>query len=322
MQDPTSLLNRVKEAKARQEALLKSDGWQLKNGIQVFVNPPFLCPKCGEWDETRLIWMVDTRLYRLLGLWDLNGNNAFPKFTHAHPHVSGSQICKGSATSADAALFASISYGNPYHDVNRWLQEVGHADVCKAFPKSTCALCGVTKSASAMGPFVYSSKRVCIEECDTLAKATKCYACFADRDPSMDERRGFYCEPCFPAYAQRCPHCDELWNSTSLSNHPEGKVCQPCRERIDRKCAGCGQTFQLKDLNRKNLCLTACATTVCNWCGYNKKVSEVIEKKCASCRERYPMDIWYCSCDRCECENTVSEEGILCNNCDEGEHND
>ena len=322
MQDPTSLLNRIREAKARQEALLKSDGWRLKNGIQIFINPPFLCPKCNEWDETRLIWMVDTRLYRLLGLWDLNGNNAFPKFTHAHPHVSGSQICKGSATSAEAALFASISYGNPYHDVNRWLKEVGHADVCKAFPKATCVWCGVTKAASAIQAFGYSRSKVCIVECDALAKATKCYACFEDRDTSMDYKRGTFCERCFTDYSHRCPHCLEDWNSTVMSNHPEGRVCQPCRESLARKCADCGKDFALKDLNRKDLCLTSCAITVCNWCGYNKKVSEVIEKKCASCRERYPENNWACECGDCECETDVPEEGMRCNACDEGDHAD
>lgn len=321
MQDPTSLLNRLREAKARQEALLKSDGWQLKQGVQVFVNPPFLCPKCSEWDDTNLIWLVDTRFYRLLGVWHMDGSNAFDSFDHIHPHVSGSQICKGSATSAEAALFASISYGNPYHDVNTWLREIGHADRCSAFPKATCALCGITKGISSIKTFASTSSRVCVGECSSFAQATKCYACFADRDPSMDDRRGLYCESCFPVYGHMCPHCAEYWNTLSMTSHPEGKVCQPCRERIDRKCADCGQTFLLKELNRKNLCLGSCATMVCNWCGYNKKVSEVIDKKCASCRERYPdaPEVWDCGCD-CGCEYEVSEEGTLCNACEEGDH--
>lgn len=339
MRDLASFIDRLAKRRAG-DIENEKDGWQWKRRTFLYRNPEFFCPRCKTWDETHLIWLVDEERYQLLGVWNLDGTNAYSQFTHVHPHVSGSNICKGTSTSAAAALFASIHPDNPYHDINTWLREIGHMERCSFFPKVKCGWCLETYSDVHMFSFGQTSIKVCKGKgCHQKASEIKCFGCFNDRDPSQDERRGLYCEKCFEERAATCFICSEKWNYNFCRSFRAERVCPTCAAVKKRKCKDCAKFFIINELDSQGRCDLKCHHVYCNYCGgttrrgdidgrgYCLKCSEAAKSKCPRCKTneatmRGWCDScdWQCGCDSCNCSQGVEVEGFVCDACLEGDH--
>jgi hypothetical protein len=338
--DPIEFMQRLEEARARDRERTENDGWAWKRNISLYRNPEFLCPRCHTWDETGLTWLVDGNRYQVLGVWHLDGRSAYSSFSYIHPHVSGSNICRGNAGSAEAALFASIHPDNPYHDINTWLKEVGHADKCSYFPKMKCAWCDKERAYLNMVIFGGTQLRTCEKECFQKASEIRCYGCFQERDTSMDYRRDNLCEKCFDQSGYSCGVCQERWATSKTRKFRDMRVCPECYENRKKRCGGCSKWFLIKDMDTNGRCLLSCKKVFCNYCGGPSTVGEIDSQRyCPKCHEatnricprcntnKATAKGWCnecaytCGCD-CECDEEVEYEGYRCNACEEGEHND
>lgn len=338
--DPVEFVNRLQMLRNMRKEAEEKNGWNWKSGISLYKNPEFLCPRCKTWDETGLIWLVDENRYQLLGAWLMNGKPAYSSFTYIHPHVSGSSICRGNANSAAAALFASIHPDNPYHDINTWLKEIGHAEKCSAFPRLKCGICERERATVYMTTIGYSSMRMCVGGCHEKAVETLCFKCALPRDTSMDERRDRYCEKCFEGMAYSCGVCSEKWGSGKTSKFRDIRVCPVCFETRKKRCGGCSKWFLIKDMDQSGRCLASCKKVYCNYCGnltttgerdakgYCVKCQDAYKKPCSRCggvcnepRGYCVNCVYTCPCD-CGCKKEVENEGYRCNACEEGDHYD
>src|SRR5262245_53356750 len=113
MKDPTKLLWEIAGIAVGMKKSADRSGWELKAGHKIFSNPKVQCPNCGEFVQTKRIWLVDDRSNYLIKCWKMDGSRINPDNEIVHPHVNNrnGEVCLGTLKKASEALFHGVAEG-------------------------------------------------------------------------------------------------------------------------------------------------------------------------------------------------------------------
>lgn len=320
--DPTLTMEAVVEKLAPVRTRVDNNGWTLRKGIRIVVNPKFKCPHCYEntYDvkdmsrymyPTNRIWMFDERNRRLLGCWWMDGteveDDGYGEFQSVvHPHVGGTgNLCMGSSTSVEQLLFMGMSKGNHYRSCEIAILNMGH--MCPYIPRVPCKIC-TRKYLQPLGR-VYGNVAVCSFDCVNLSPGQICNFCGGNvRDVELPDYYNGTCHECFNRLAATCMGCSSRrWARNMRYVSRSRHYCETCVSdpRVLIGCAVCSEPTSVGEVNRDGYCL-GCTPRSCRNCYSSKRTRDLVDGLCSYCQPpKY----------HCRCGTKVRSTGGNCNMC-------
>lgn len=314
--DPSGVMEWLFGQLESSRLLVEQNGWVLREGVKVFVNPRFSCPYCAEnegeknsWYFTQRIWMIDEKESKLLGVWNLDGSEVpddQPNYSVQHPHAGKEgSLCRGSTTSVEQLMFRGIKKGTHFRSTELFLLSVGH--LCPYIPMGKCKMCQrkhYTCRSKYYG-FVY----VCSTKCQQEAQGSICDRCGVS---IIGEERDFHalnsCQSCFECYSYSCRGCGNRRFSDYMRNILGSYFyCEECEVADNHQlpCGRCMVAFPISQLDYYCRC-SGCQDARCHNCTRVRRASELKDNLCILCR---PME------EHCQCGNLVRRVGESCSQC-------
>lgn len=318
-EDPTEVMLDFMGRTEKTRTRVENNGWTLREGVHLIINPKFRCPYCSEikdhptkgWFPTQRIWMVDEKQKLLLGVWEMDGTEVPDDadiHSVQHPHAGKEGLlCSGNSSSVRQLLFNGIVKGLHFRSTELFLLNVGH--LCPSVKRQGCAMCPRT--------FYYiHGKRfgqvaVCSDACEKEADGKICSMC--SKDIRGVERPEFFkttCEMCFAMYATDCwnKQCgNKRWGNDMRNIAYARYYCEVCVENpaVTYPCCDCCTQTPIKDISRNGKCL-GCLLVTCKVCVRSRKAREMKDGVCILCR---PPE------HDCRCGNKVRRKGDTCAYC-------
>lgn len=314
--DPSDAMEWMFEQMEGTRLLVEQNGWVLREGVKVFVNPRFQCPYCAEytgydksWFYTQRIWMIDEKENKLLGVWLLDGTEVpddQSNYSVQHPHAGKEgSLCRGTTTSVEQLMFRGIKKGNHFRSTEIFLLNVGH--LCPHLPMNTCKMCK-KRHYTCLSRF-YGFNYVCSTKCQNEAQGSICDRC---GENIIGVERDFHalnsCQECYECYSYQCRGCSNRrfpdYMRAILSSY---FYCEECvaADTHTLACGRCAEQFPISQLDQLGRCV-GCKDTRCTSCIRVCRFSQLKNGLCIMCR---PME------NHCICGNLVRRVDEICSEC-------